>query len=177
MKERANAALGNLQRKAYAMAMLRSRIESRINTVLSSGGNADSVTELNRLLDLVKNGELILKDVSDKVESARFLEDFVQIINGAAESVNDIKEDVEELVPMAEAALAEMHDAISHVSKIMSQESRQDIDQSIMAQASAEIALAKVPVQEEIEHEKPAAEQNVVSKTEQKHEELEEIAI
>jgi hypothetical protein len=176
MKERANAALGNLQRKAYAMAMLRSRIESRINTV-ASNGNAESVTELNRLLDLVKNGELILKDVSDKVDSARFLEDFVQIINGAAESVNDIKEDVEELVPMAEAALAEMHDAISHVSKIMSHDGRQDIDPSILAQASAEIALAKVPSKQEIEKEKASAAQIVVSRTEEKHDELEEIAI
>jgi hypothetical protein len=141
MKDRAGAALANLQRKAYAMSVLRSRIESRIDTILQNGGNSDNTGELNRLLDLVKNGEQTLKEVSDRVESARFLEEFVHIINGAAESVNEIKGDVEELVPMAEAALAQIHDAIAQVSVIVVPESRGEIDPSILAQISAELAV------------------------------------
>ena len=129
------------------------------------------------MLELVKNGELILKEVSEKVESARFLEEFVQIINGAAESVNEIKDDVEELVPIAEAALSEMHDAISHVSKIMTHEAQEEID-PILAQASANASL--VP-----DHDKTGLQLNnrasesppAKSKPAQDEEALEEIAI
>lgn len=112
--------------------------------VLGTGGNAESAQELGRLLELVKNGELILKEMSDKVESARFLEEFVQIINGAAESVSEIREDVEELVPIAEAALTEMHDAITHVSTVLS-EPREELDPTIFAQISAELAAVSLP--------------------------------
>jgi hypothetical protein len=126
------------------MSILRSRIESRVGVVLGTGGNAESAQELGRLLELVKNGELILKEMSDKVESARFLEEFVQIINGASESVNEIREDVEELVPIAEAALTEMHDAITHVSTVLS-EPREEGDPTIFAQISAELAAISIP--------------------------------
>lgn len=178
MKDRANAALGNLQRKAFAMSMLRSKIESRINLLVSSGVRTDDVQELDRLLQLVRNGELIIKDLSNKVESARFLEEFVQIINGAAESVSEIKDDVEELVPMAEAALAEMHDAISHVSKVMVHGSGDEIDPSIMLQISAELKAVEEPGI----NVPPAAEnvsklQSIDSKKQQAQDELEEIAI
>ncbi|MGI0036917.1 MAG: hypothetical protein ACRD99_01000 [Nitrososphaera sp.] len=177
MKDRASAALANLQRKAYAMSVLRSRIESRIYIVLQNGGNADSNGELNRLLDLVKNGELVLKEVSDTVDSARFLEEFIHIINGAAESVDDIKGDVEELVPMAEAALAAMHDAISHVSKVMVPEPRGEIDPSILAQISAEIAIVSNRHTMETTRDKNVLEPVLVATSEETEEKLEEVAI
>ncbi len=144
MKERASAALANLQRNAYALGILRSRVESRINLVLSNGGRADS-DELTKVLELVKNGELILKEMSEKIESARFLEEFIHIINGAADSVSEIREDVQELVPMAEAALAEMHDAISQVSIFMAPASKDEIDPSIFAQIEEFGKLASLP--------------------------------
>jgi hypothetical protein len=142
VKERANAALASLQRNAYAMGMLRSRLESRINFILNeNGGNTEGYQELARVLELVKNGEMILNEMSEKVESARFLEEFIMIIDSAASSVSEIKGDVEQLVPMAEAALSEMHDAISRVSAgMMSPELRQEIEPAILAEASAAIA-------------------------------------
>jgi hypothetical protein len=177
MNDRANAALGNLQRKAYAMSLLRSRIESRISAIASNGGKPEGVQELTRVLELVKNGELILKEVSVKVESARFLEEFVQIINGAAESVNEIKDDVEDLVPMAEAALSEMHDAISHVSMIMTHEAQEEIG-PILLQASASISPLPGPEKPEPQLDKKACESAPESpKLAQKQEALEEIAI
>ena len=177
MKDRASAALANLQRKAYAMSILRSRIQSRIDTIMQNGGNADSASELNRLLDLVKNGELILKEVSDKVESARFLEEFIHIINGATESVSEIKGDVEELVPMAEAALAEMQDAISHVSSRVVPESREEIDPLIMAQISAEMAVPSNLKLTEAKEEKKVADSRHLVTPEEPQEKLEEVAI
>ena len=116
LRERATVALANLERNAYAMGMLRSRIESRAEFILKSKGDSDDYKELARVLELVKNGELVLSELSGKMEAARFLEEFVVIINGAADSVNLIKSDFEHLVPLAENALAEMQDAITRIS-------------------------------------------------------------
>jgi hypothetical protein len=175
MRDRANAAHANLQRKAYALSILRSRVESRINAVLSSGGASNSAQELGRLLDLVKNGELILRDMSEKVESARFLEEYIQIISGAAESVNEIKDDVEELVPVAEAALTQMHEVISHVSSVMSSGSKEEIDPSILAQVSAEIAFASSNSRTEISKREGEIQDSAQASAEK--EQLEEVAI
>jgi hypothetical protein len=125
VSERATVALANLQRNAYAMGMLRGRLESRINFILnerggggssSSSGKGGEYQEMARVLELVKNSELILNELSGKVESARFLEEFITIIDSAASSVSGIKGDVENLVPIAENALSEMHDAIARMS-------------------------------------------------------------
>jgi hypothetical protein len=124
VRERATVALANLQRNAYAMSMLRSRLESRVNFILlqqqqqneKGGSSGGEYQEMARVLELVKNSELILNELSGKIESARFLEEFIAIIDSAAASVSGIKGDVEDLVPRAESALAQMHDAISRIS-------------------------------------------------------------
>ena len=143
--ERAAAALAGLQRNAYAMSMLRSRLESRVNFILNqqNGVKSGSYHELAKVLELVKNGEMILNDMSEKIEAARFLEEFIIIIDGAAASISEIKTDIQQLVPMAEMALQEMHDAIARVSVGMSQELRQEIEPAILAEVSAAIAIEK----------------------------------
>ena len=145
IKERAAAALAGLQRNAYAMSMLRSRLESRVNFILNqqNGVKSGSYHELAKVLELVKNGEMILNDMSEKIEAARFLEEFIIIIDGAAASISEIKTDIQQLVPMAEMALQEMHDAIARVSVGMSKELRQDIEPAILAEVSAAIAIEK----------------------------------
>lgn len=147
VKDRANAALASLQRNAYAMGMLRSRLESRVNFIIHEKGSAESCQELSRVLELVKNGELILHEMSEKIESARFLEEFAVIMDSAASSVSEIKEDLEQMVPAAEAALEEMHDAISKVSTGLPAELRQEIDPGILAEVTAAIAAGKAGVQ------------------------------
>lgn len=148
LRERAAVALASLERNAYAMGMLRGRIESRASFVLKSqGNNSDEYQELARVLELVKNGELILNELSGKMEAARFLEEFVMIINGAAESVSAVKGDMEHLVPLAENALAEMHDAISKISGGLytpdPEPAQIDMQNRILAEATA--AIAKAP--------------------------------
>jgi hypothetical protein len=145
IRDRANAALASLQRNAYAMGMLRSRLESRINLILNqNGGRTEGCQELARVLELVKNGELILHEMSEKIESARFLEEFVMIVDSAASSVSEIKGDLEQMVPAAEAALEEMHDAISKVSTGLPAELRQEIEPGILAEVTAAIAAGKL---------------------------------
>lgn len=144
MKERASAALASLQRNAYAMSMLRSRLESRADFLLKEdGGDSGAYKELSRVLELVKNGELILNEMSEKIESARFMEEFIMIMDSAAESVSGIKDDMEQLVPVAEAALEEMQDAIAKVSVGIPAELRQEMEPEILAQVSAAIASEK----------------------------------
>ena len=146
-KERAAAALAGLQRNAYAMSMLRSRLESRVNYILNqkSGGKSESYQELAKVLDLGKNGEMRLNDMSEKIEAARFLEEFIIIIDGAAASISEIKSDIQQLVPLAEMALQEMHDVIARVSigGGISHELRQEIEPTILAEVSAAIAIEK----------------------------------
>ncbi len=140
MKERANAALASLQRNAYAMGILRSKLESRINFALNQKGGAEGCPELTRVLELVKNGEMILHEMSEKIETARFLEEFVVIMDSAASSVRDIKEDLGQMVPAAEAALEEIHDAISRVSMGLSGEL---IEPGILAEVTAAVAAGR----------------------------------
>lgn len=162
IKERANAALASLQRNAYAMGVLRSRLESRISLLLNESGKTEGYPELSRVLELVKNGELILHEMSEKIESARFLEEFVVIMDSAASSVSGIKDDLEQMVPAAEAALEEMHDAISKVSTGLPPEL---IEPGILAEVTAALAAGDtaavevkeaVPAQEEREEEPEA---------------------
>jgi hypothetical protein len=145
MKERANTALTNLQRSAYAMGMLRSRLESRIDFILNENGGtkSESYHELAKVLKLVKNGEVMLNDLSEKIESTCFLEEFIAILDGAAASVHEIKNDIEQIMPLAEATLQELHDAISKVSVDMPPELREEIEQAILAEVSAAVANDK----------------------------------
>lgn len=131
------------------MGMLRSRLESRINFIHNESGRTEGYQELSRVLELVKNGELILHEMSEKIESARFLEEFVVIMDSAASSVSEIKGDLEQMVPAAEAALEEMHDAISKISTGLPAELRQEIEPGILAEVTAAIAASKsTPVAE-----------------------------
>jgi hypothetical protein len=166
IKERANAALASLQRNTYAMGILRSRLESRINFILNGSGRTEGYQELTRVLELVKNGELILHEMSEKIESARFLEEFVMIMDSAASSVSEIKGDLEQMVPAAEAALEEMHEAISKVSAGIPAELG-EIDPRILAEVTAAISAGKesapaveaeaAPAQQEEEQERVPA--------------------
>jgi hypothetical protein len=111
LRERAQLALASIQRNAYAMSILRSRLESRVGA-----SDGDSKQELDRVLELVRNGESILTEMSGKIEAARYLEEFITIIDSAAGSVGSIRDDIEKMVPIAESALAEIHDAVVRIS-------------------------------------------------------------
>src|SRR5439155_25967216 len=97
------------------MGILRSRLESRINFILSANGKSESCQEMTLVLELGKKGEMILHEMSEKIESTRYLEDFIMISEGAASSVSEIKDDIEHMVPAAEAAREEIHHASSRL--------------------------------------------------------------
>ncbi|HEY7506106.1 MAG TPA: hypothetical protein VH621_00745 [Nitrososphaera sp.] len=157
MKERAIAVLAGLQRNSAAMNILRSNLESKISHTMGKGGSAESCQELTRILVLVKNGEMILNELTLKAESARFLEEFVQIIDSASASFGEIKHDLQELVPVAEAALSEMHDAIAGITPETAMELKKEVELSVLAKPSIDANESKQSLGNKIEGQKGAA--------------------
>jgi hypothetical protein len=142
--DRANAGLASLQQNCYAMNMLRSRLESQINIILKNKGNSEGYQELTSILELVKNAELILSVISERIESARYLDEFITIIDSAALSISDIRNDIEQIMPAAEAALSDMHDAIAKVSRGLLPDLKQEIKPVVLAEVSATaVAVSK----------------------------------
>ena len=167
VKERANAALASLQRNAYAMGILRSRLESRINFILSANSKSESCQEMTRVLELVKNGEMILHEMSEKIESTRYLEDFIMIIEGAASSVSEIKDDIEQMVPAAEAALEEIHHAISKLAGGHAVDLRHEIEPAILAEVTVALAAGNVnSTRDEVKEEAGLAQEKKVDESE-----------
>jgi hypothetical protein len=91
VKERDNSALATLQQNALAMNILRSSLESRMNLIISNKGSTEDYEELARGLDLVKKGELVLNAISDRKESAQYLDEFITIINNAAFYMGEVR--------------------------------------------------------------------------------------
>lgn len=167
IKERANAALSSLQRNAYAMGMLRSRLESRINFILRANSKAENHQDLTRMLELVKNGEIILHEMSEKIESTRYLEDFIMIIESAASSVSEIKDDIEQMIPAAEAALEEMHDAIYKVSGGHAADLRHQVEPGILAEVNVSLASGNIDTaSDEVKEEAGSAQEKKVEEPE-----------
>ena len=67
INDRAHPALSRLKQSAYALNILRSRVESRVNFILDDKGKTDSCQELTSLLELVEKGELILNVISQRM--------------------------------------------------------------------------------------------------------------
>jgi hypothetical protein len=95
VKERDNSALGTLQQNARAMNILRSSLESRMNLIISNKGSTEDYEELARVLDLVKKGELVLNAISDRTESAQYLDEFITIIDNAVLYMGEVRNDID----------------------------------------------------------------------------------
>lgn len=166
MKERANAAFTNLQQNSYEMSMLRRRLESQISFILDNNNdnNNDRYQEFYRILELVKVGEMVLHELSDKIESTRLLEEFIRIIEGAATSIGEIKDDIEQIIPIAESALQDIHDAITKISIGIVPELEQETERAILTEVMTIIASKN-------EKEATAMTTNFVTNVEPKNEE------
>lgn len=166
MKERANAAFTNLQQNSYEMSMLRRRLESQISFILDNNNdnNNDRYQEFYRILELVKVGEMVLHELSDKIESTRLLEEFIRIIEGAATSIGEIKDDIEQIIPIAESALQDIQDAITKISIGIVPELEQETERAILTEVMTIIASKN-------EKEATAMTTNFVTNVEPKNEE------
>lgn len=95
------------------------------------------------MLELVKNGELILNVIPERIESVLYLDEFIMIIDNAALSISDIKNVIEQMMPVAEASLSEIHDAIVKGSTGLLPDLRQQIEPAVLAEVSAAVAAGK----------------------------------
>jgi hypothetical protein len=149
IKERADSALATLQQNARAMNILRSRLESRMNFIISNIGNTQDYQELVWVLDLVKKGEMVLNAISDRKESARYLEEFITIINKAASSMDEVRNDIDDTIVLAGALLSQLQDAISKVPTGVLPDSRHEIEPSLLAELSIILAPGKAHTSKE----------------------------
>jgi hypothetical protein len=140
IKERENSALATVQHNTYAMNILRSRLESRINFIISNKGKTEHYQELAWMLELVEKGELILNLISDRMESVQYFDEFITIISNVSSSMSEVKDNVEQTVEAAEASLSELHDAISKVSMHLLPDLRQEIEPALISELSSVLA-------------------------------------
>jgi hypothetical protein len=132
VKERDNSALGTLQQNARAMNILRSSLESRMNLIISNKGSTEDYEELARVLDLVKKGELVLNAISDRTESAQYLDEFITIIDNAVLYMGEVRNDIDNTIVVAGALLSQLHYAISKVPTGVLPDSRDGIKPSLL---------------------------------------------
>jgi hypothetical protein len=143
IKERANATLASLQQKSLCNEDAAFQARNPDQLYSQRQRKDRGFQELTRVLELVKNGQLILNVICERIESARYLDEFIMIIDNAALSISDIKNDIEQMLPAAEAALSEMHAAITKVSTGLLPGLRQEIEPAVLAEVSAAVAAEK----------------------------------
>jgi hypothetical protein len=144
IKERTNSPPATFQQNAYAMNILRSRLESRINFIINSKGKTEHYQELAWVLGLVEKGEPILNVISDRVDCVQYLDDFLRIIiSNAALSINEVRDEVEQTVEAAEVSLSGLYDAISKMSTRILQDLRQEFESAPPVELSTLLATGK----------------------------------
>jgi ABC-type phosphate transport system auxiliary subunit len=96
------------------------------------------------MLELVEKGEFNLNVISDRIESAQYLDEFMTIMNNVSSSISEVRDDVEQTVEAAEASLSGLHDAISKISTRLLQDLRQEIEPVLVSELSTVFAPGKI---------------------------------
>jgi hypothetical protein len=143
IKERENSPLSNVQHNACTMNILHSRLESRINFMMSNKGKTKHYQELAWTFELVEKGEFILNVISNSIESVQYLDEFITIMSKVSSSINEVRDDVEQTVEAAEASLSGLHDAIIKVSTRLLPDFRQEIEPALISEVSTVFAPGK----------------------------------
>jgi hypothetical protein len=144
IKERENSPLSTVKHNACALNILRSRLESRINFIVSNKGKTEHYQELAWMLELVEKGEFILNVISDRIDSVQYLDEFITIRSNVSSSISEVRDDVEQTVEAAEASLSGLHDAISKVSTRLLPDLRQEIEPVLVSELSTVFAPGKI---------------------------------
>lgn len=143
IKEGPNSALVTVKHNAYAMNILRSRVESRINFIIGNKGKTGHYQELAWILEPLEKEELILNVIFDRIESVQYLDEFITITNNAVLSMSEVRDDVEQALEAAEDSLSVLDDAISKVATRLLQYLRQEIQPVLLDDVSTIPAIGK----------------------------------
>jgi hypothetical protein len=144
IRERENSPLSTVKHNACALNILRSRLESRINFIVSNKGKTEHYQELAWMLEFVEKGEFILNVISDRIDSVQYLDEFITIRSNLSSSISEVRHDVEQKVEAAEASLSGLHDAISKVSTRILPDLRQEIKPVLVFEVSSVFAPGKI---------------------------------
>ena len=115
LKECTFQAMSNLETEIKAMHSLRKRLQTNVNDSLLrvmksddkefSTCNIDDYDNLVNLLNIVKSIEMLLQNLSIKIDSTRYLQELVNILNNATHSTHVIKSDISRIVPVVDSTL------------------------------------------------------------------------
>ena len=125
LKERTVQAISDLETEIKAMHSLRNRLQTNVNDSLleaMKSDNKEMVTryideynDLVNLLDIVKSAEMLLQNLSVKIDSARYLQQLVAILDSAMRSVRVIKSDISRIVPAVDSTLDRISSTIVEI--------------------------------------------------------------
>jgi hypothetical protein len=120
LKERTVQAMYNLETEIKAMHSLRNRLQKNVNDSLLEAVKSDEPTthyldeydDLVKLLNIVKSAEMLLQNLSVKIDSTQYLQEFVNILDSAMRSVYTIKSDISRIVPVVDSTLDRINNSI-----------------------------------------------------------------
>lgn len=125
LKARTYQAMSDLEIEIKAMHSLRNRLQSTVNDALTSAmksGNKELAThyveqydDLVYMLDIVKSAEILLQNLSVKIDSARYLQEFVSILDRAMISLRVVKSDISRIVPAIDTTLDAISSSITEI--------------------------------------------------------------
>ena len=125
LKERTYQAMSDLETEIKAMYSLRNRLQSTVNDALASAMKSDNkelathyieeYDDLVNLLNIIKSAEILLQNLSVKIDSARYLQEFVVILDSAMISLRVIKSDISRIVPAIDTTLDTISNSITEI--------------------------------------------------------------
>lgn len=125
LKERTYQAMSDLETELKSMHSLHNRLQSTVNDALASAMKSDNKELANHyieeyddlvdLLNIVKSAEMLLQNLSVKIDSARYLQEFVVILDSAMISLRVIKSDISRIVPVIDTTLDTISNSITEI--------------------------------------------------------------
>ena len=125
LNERTYHAMSDLETEIKSMHSLRNRLQSTVNDALASAMKSDNkelanhyieeYDDLVNLLNIIKSAEMLLQNLSVKIDSARYLQEFVVILDSAMISLRVIKSDISRIVPIIDTTLDTISNAIREI--------------------------------------------------------------
>ncbi|MEM2760464.1 MAG: hypothetical protein QXU32_08065 [Nitrososphaerales archaeon] len=129
LKERTFQAISDLETEIKAIHSLRSRLKSSVNDSLFAAMKVenkekslcyiDEYNDLTNLLAIVRSAEMLLQNLSVKIDSVRYLQELVTILDSATRSVHMIKFDISRLLPAVNSALDMINGTIVEMKDVL----------------------------------------------------------
>jgi hypothetical protein len=129
LKERTYQAMSDLETEIKAIHSLRNRLQTNVNDLLSSAMKSDNkqfaehymeeYDDLSNLLSIVKSAEMLLQNLSVKIDSARYLQELVATLNSAMLSLRIVRSDIRRIIPSIDITLERIGTSIMELKQEM----------------------------------------------------------